>query len=44
MFGATADPGHKCLLAMLRLTGKIPRSIEDHRDAPRGAEQVTATQ
>jgi uncharacterized protein len=28
MFGATADPGHKCLLAMLRLAGKIPRSIE----------------
>jgi predicted CoA-binding protein len=27
MFGATGDPGHKCLLAMLRLTGKVPRSV-----------------
>ena len=24
MFGATSDPGHRCMLAMLRLTGKIP--------------------
>jgi hypothetical protein len=29
---------------MLRLTGKVPRGIDDHRGAPRGAEQVTATQ
>jgi uncharacterized protein len=28
MFGATADPGHKCLRAMLRATGKLPRRIE----------------
>lgn len=27
MFGATADTGHKCLLAMLRMTGKMPRVI-----------------
>lgn len=27
MFGATADTGHKCLLAMLRLTGKVPRAV-----------------
>jgi uncharacterized protein len=27
MFGETADPGHKCLLAMLRLTGKVPRAV-----------------
>ena len=27
MFGATADTGHKCLLAMLRLTGKLPRAV-----------------
>jgi predicted CoA-binding protein len=27
MFGATADTGHKCLLAMLRMTGKVPRAI-----------------
>jgi predicted CoA-binding protein len=27
MFGPTADPGHKCLRAMLRLTGKLPRAV-----------------
>ena len=27
MFGATADPGHRCMLAMLRLTGKLPRNV-----------------
>ena len=27
MFGATADTGHKCLLAMLRVTGKVPRAV-----------------
>lgn len=27
MFGETSDPGHKCLLAMLRLTGKVPRAV-----------------
>ncbi|HUO74919.1 MAG TPA: CoA-binding protein [Solirubrobacteraceae bacterium] len=27
MFGATADTGHKCMLAMLRVTGKVPRAI-----------------
>jgi predicted CoA-binding protein len=27
MFGATSDPGHRCLGAMLRLTGKIPASV-----------------
>jgi predicted CoA-binding protein len=27
MFGATADPGHRCILAMLRVTGKLPRSV-----------------
>jgi uncharacterized protein len=26
MFGATSDPGHRCMLAMLRLTGKVPRN------------------
>jgi predicted CoA-binding protein len=29
MFGATSDPGHRCLLAMLRLTGKVPRDMQD---------------
>lgn len=27
MFGATSDPGHKCLHGMLRLTGKLPRTV-----------------
>jgi predicted CoA-binding protein len=27
MFGATSDPGHRCMRAMLRLTGKIPASV-----------------
>jgi len=27
MFGATSDPGHRCMLAMLRLTGKVPRDV-----------------
>jgi predicted CoA-binding protein len=27
MFGTTADPGHKCMRAMLRLTGKLPRNV-----------------
>jgi predicted CoA-binding protein len=27
MFGATSDPGHKCLRGMLRLTGRLPRSV-----------------
>lgn len=27
MFGATSDPGHRCMLAMLKLTRKIPRDV-----------------
>jgi predicted CoA-binding protein len=27
MFGATADPGHRCLCAVLTLTGRIPRRV-----------------
>lgn len=27
MFGDTADPGHKCMRAMLTMTGKIPRAV-----------------
>ncbi len=30
MFGATADPGHRCLHAMLRLSGKVPGRIGDY--------------
>jgi uncharacterized protein len=28
MFGATSDPGHRCMLAMLRVRGKVPGRIE----------------
>ena len=28
MFGATSDGGHRCLLAMLSLGGKVPRRID----------------
>jgi uncharacterized protein len=27
MFGETADGGHKCMRAMLRVTGKLPRTV-----------------
>jgi predicted CoA-binding protein len=27
MFGETSDPGHRCMRAMLTVTGKIPRSV-----------------
>jgi predicted CoA-binding protein len=27
MFGATADPGHKCMRVMLQVTGKVPRKV-----------------
>jgi uncharacterized protein len=27
MFGATCDPGHKCMRAMLQLIGKLPRRV-----------------
>lgn len=27
MFGATSDPGHRCMCALLKLTGKIPREV-----------------
>jgi predicted CoA-binding protein len=27
MFGATSDPGHRCMRGMLRLTGKLPRTL-----------------
>ena len=39
MFGATSDPGHKCMAAMLRITGKIPRTVEGPTTT---AEKVTA--
>ncbi len=31
MFGATSDPGHRCMLAMLMLTRKIPRTLTGPR-------------
>jgi uncharacterized protein len=27
MFGATSDPGHRCMKVALQLTGKIPREV-----------------
>jgi predicted CoA-binding protein len=27
MFGATSDPAHRCMCAMLKMTGKIPRKV-----------------
>ncbi len=27
MFGPTADTGHKCMRGMLRITGKLPKSV-----------------
>jgi predicted CoA-binding protein len=27
MFGATSDAGHRCMRAMLRLAGKLPRTV-----------------
>jgi hypothetical protein len=31
MFGATSDPAHKCMRVLLKLTGKIPRDVEEAR-------------
>jgi hypothetical protein len=27
MVGATSDPGHRCMCALLKLTGKVPRRV-----------------
>jgi predicted CoA-binding protein len=27
MFGATSDPGHRCMRVMLRATGRLPRTV-----------------
>jgi uncharacterized protein len=27
MFGATSDPGHRCMRVLLRATGKLPRTV-----------------
>ncbi len=27
MFGATSDPGHRCMRVMLSVTGKIPKTV-----------------
>jgi hypothetical protein len=29
MFGACSDPGHRCMRALLTVTGKVPRTITD---------------
>jgi predicted CoA-binding protein len=31
MVGATSDPGHRCMCALLKLTGKVPRHVPDPR-------------
>jgi len=31
MFGATSDPGHRCMKVMLRAGGKLPRSVPEVR-------------
>ena len=36
MFGATSDPGHRCMRALLMLGRKIPRTVAE----PRAAENV----
>lgn len=33
MFGTTSDPGHRGMLKVLQLTGKVPRTIEDSPQA-----------
>ena len=35
MFGATSDPGHKCLKVMLRMGGKLPKEVEEPDAPPR---------
>jgi hypothetical protein len=34
MFGATSDPGHVCLRAMLSVTGKLPRRMPETDATP----------
>jgi predicted CoA-binding protein len=44
MFGATSDPGHKAMCILLKLTGKIPRSVEAAAETnPAAAPHVTAS-
>jgi uncharacterized protein len=31
MVGATSDPAHRCMCALLKLTGKVPRRVADVR-------------
>lgn len=43
MFGATADPGHRCMRVILGLAGKIPTSLPaaDYPCGPAGSAPVT---
>ena len=43
MFGATADPGHRVLCALLQLTRKVPREVETGAP-PRPAQPSGSTQ
>ena len=38
MFGTTSDPGHKCMCVLLKLTGKIPRHVEEAQPTVRTSE------
>jgi uncharacterized protein len=29
MFGATSDPGHRCMRVLLQMTGKVPRGLDE---------------
>jgi predicted CoA-binding protein len=35
MFGATSDPGHRCLKVLLQAGGKVPRRLPEAAAAPR---------
>ena len=37
MFGATSDPGHRCLRLLLQAGGRIPRKLPDRAAAKRSA-------
>jgi hypothetical protein len=37
MFGATADPGHRCMRALLTLTRKLPREVDQRCTAAKSA-------
>ena len=40
MFGATSDPGHRCLRLLLQAGGRIPRKLADEAVADRSARGI----